>query len=344
MNSYDKLLEIKNLTVKYHASGRVVHAVTGLNLSLGKGETLGFVGETGAGKTTTALSILRILPQPLSEVVSGEIIYKGNDLMLNDKKTMRSVRGKEIAMIFQDPMTSLDPVKTVVSQIEEMIYLHEKLSRKEVRERALKMLDTVGIERARAHEYPHQFSGGMKQRVVIAIALACNPALLIADEPTTALDVTIQAQVLELMKELKQKYQMSMIMITHDLGIVAEICDHVAIMYAGNVVEYGTTEDIYNNTCHPYTQALFDSIPNIYDEQEELKVISGLAPDPTNIPSGCSFHPRCPRVMEKCAHEIPQEVEVSPGHLVRCFLFEQDLDVEEDVISKEKTDYASSCE
>ena len=322
MAEYEKLLEVKNLAVEYHSGGRVVHAVNGLNLSIGKGETLGFVGETGAGKTSTALAILRILPQPLSKVTSGELFYKGEDLMSYDAKTMRQIRGKEIAMIFQDPMTSLDPVKRVSDQIEEMIRLHEKLSKKELHERALDMLEVVGIDRKRGSEYPHQFSGGMKQRVVIAIALSCNPALLIADEPTTALDVTIQAQVLELMKDLKEKYDMSMIMITHDLGIVAEICDNVAIMYAGNVVEYGTVREIYNSVAHPYTQALFDSIPVLDEEQDELKVIKGFTPDPTNIPSGCPFHPRCPYAQERCAKDVPQELALSETHRVRCHLFE----------------------
>ena len=322
MAEYEKLLEVRNLSVEYHSSGRVVHAVNGLNLSIGEGETLGFVGETGAGKTSTALAILRILPQPLSRVTSGELIYKGKDLMEYDAKTMRQVRGKEIAMIFQDPMTSLDPVKRVSDQIEEMLRLHEKLSKKELHEKALQMLEVVGIDRNRGNEYPHQFSGGMKQRVVIAIALSCNPALLIADEPTTALDVTIQAQVLELMKELKEKFNMSMIMITHDLGIVAEICDNVAIMYAGNVVEYGTVREIYNSVAHPYTQALFDSIPVLDEEQEELKVIKGFTPDPTNIPTGCAFHPRCPYATERCGTDVPPEVSLTGTHKVRCHLFE----------------------
>ena len=322
MAEYEKLLEVKNLFVEYHSSGRVVHAVNGLDLSIGEGETLGFVGETGAGKTSTALAILRILPQPLSKVTSGELIYKGKDLMEYDAKTMRQIRGKEIAMIFQDPMTSLDPVKRVSDQIEEMLRLHEKLGKKELHEKALDMLEVVGIDRNRGNEYPHQFSGGMKQRIVIAIALACNPELLLADEPTTALDVTIQAQVLELMKELKEKFNMSMIMITHDLGIVAEICDNVAIMYAGNVVEYGTVREIYNQVAHPYTQALFDSIPVLDEEQDELKVIKGFTPDPTNIPTGCAFHPRCPYATERCGAEVPQEISLSETHKVRCFLFE----------------------
>ena len=325
MSEKNNLLEIRDLRVEYRSGGRVVHAVNGLDLSIGEGETLGFVGETGAGKTSTALAVLRILPQPLSKVTGGEILFRGKNLLEHDNKTMRQIRGKEIAMIFQDPMTSLDPVKRVSDQIEEMLRLHENLSRKELRERALQMLEVVGIDRNRGNDYPHQFSGGMKQRVVIAMALSCNPALLIADEPTTALDVTIQAQVLELMKKLKEQYRMSMIMITHDLGIVAEICDNVAIMYAGQVVEYGTVREIYRDTAHPYTQALFDSIPSLTEDQEELKVIQGLTPDPTAIPTGCAFHPRCPYATERCAREAPANIKLSDTHTVRCFRHEDSL-------------------
>ncbi len=316
--SNEKLLDIRDLSVEYHSNGKIVKAVSNLNLSLKKGETLGFVGETGAGKTTTALSILRILPELPSRITSGEIWFNGENLLLKSKKEMQQIRGKEISMIFQDPMTSLDPVATVGKQIEEMIGLHEKLPKKELREKAAQMLEQVGIKRERIDDYPHQFSGGMKQRVVIAMALSCNPNLLIADEPTTALNVTIQAQVLELMKNLKRQYQMSMIMITHDLGIVAEICDSVAIMYAGNIVEYGTVERVYENFCHPYTEALFDSIPSLDEDQEELKVIAGLTPDPTNLPSGCPFHPRCPYAGPECAQQAPEVRETEPGHIVRC--------------------------
>lgn len=314
----EKLLEIKNLTIEYHADDKIVHAVRNLDLDIGYGETLGFVGETGAGKTTTALGIMRILPDPPAKIISGQVLYKGEDLIAKSAKSMRKIRGKEIAMIFQDPMTSLDPVITVGKQIEEMIKLHESISKEEVNKKTEKMLEMVGIEKERINDYPHQFSGGMKQRVVIAIALSCNPSLLIADEPTTALDVTIQAQVLELMKDLKKKYNMSMIMITHDLGIVAETCDKVAIMYAGNIVEYGSVNDIYLNPKHPYTLALFGSIPSIDSDQDELKVISGLMPDPTNIPPGCPFHPRCEEAIEECSNVEPENIEVEQGHFVRC--------------------------
>ena len=272
----EKLLEIKNLTVHYQSYDATVHAVENLNLSLGNGETLGLVGETGAGKTTTVKSIMRILPTPPARVVSGEIFFDGQDLLKISEKEMRKIRGKEIAMIFQDPMTSLNPVMTVADQIAEVTRLHDGGSRAEAHKKACDMLELVGIRPERGSDYPHQFSGGMKQRVVIAMALACNPRFLIADEPTTALDVTIQAQVLELMKKLKAQYQTAMVMITHDLGIVAEICDYVAIMYAGEVVEYGTREHIFNSTAHPYTKGLFACIPDIFTEQNELVPINGL--------------------------------------------------------------------
>lgn len=315
----DQLLKIQNLTVDYHSSNKTVHAVRGLNLRLRPGETLGLVGETGAGKTTTALSILRILPDIAARVLQGEIMFDGKDLRTRSKKEMRQIRGRDIAMIFQDPMTSLDPVVTVGAQIEEMIALHADIPRSGLRKAAEDMLEVVGIKKERFDDYPHQFSGGMKQRVVIAIALSCNPKLLIADEPTTALDVTIQAQVLDLMKQLKESYRTAMILITHDLGVVADICDTVAIMYAGEIVEYGTLEDIFNSHRHPYTEGLFNSIPSIDSEQKTLKVIEGLTPDPTDLPSGCAFHPRCPYAAARCAEEHPEETRLSDTHYVRCF-------------------------
>lgn len=258
----ENLLEVHDLWVEYRTSRGAVKAVNGLNLNIAMGETLGLVGETGAGKSTTAFGIMRILPDPPAKITGGEILYKGRDLLKLSAKEMRDVRGEEISMIFQDPMTSLDPVKTVGNQIQEMIELHTDISSKEAWTRAEDMLEVVGIKRERANDYPHQFSGGMKQRVVIAMALSCNPKLLIADEPTTALDVTIQAQVLELMKKLKAEYRMSMIMITHDLGVVAEVCDKVAVLYAGNIVEYGAMEDVFDDPRHPYTRALFDATPH----------------------------------------------------------------------------------
>jgi peptide/nickel transport system ATP-binding protein len=326
MNDKKNLLEIKNLTIHYNTDNGIVRAVENLDLNLGYGETLGFVGETGAGKTTTALGIMHLIPNPPGKIESGEILFEGKDLIKASAKEMRDIRGRKIAMIFQDPMTSLDPVITVGEQIAEMIRLHEPLNRNEALKKAEDMLETVGIRKERAKDYPHQFSGGMKQRVVIAIALSCNPSLLIADEPTTALDVTIQAQVLELMKKLKEKYKTSMIMITHDLGIVAEICDKVAIMYAGNVVEYADKRSLYLNPLHPYTVGLFNSIPDIDKEQEELNVIEGLTPDPTNLPSGCAFHDRCPKATAQCAKEVPERVEVEPGHFVRCNLYRKNVE------------------
>lgn len=323
MNEEKNLLDIKNLTIEFFTDEGTVHAVQNLNLQLGYGETLGFVGETGAGKTTTALGIMKLVPNPPGKIVDGEIFLEGEDLLKKSEKEMREIRGSKIAMIFQDPMTSLNPVMTVGEQIAEMIRLHENVSKQESLKKAEDMLEVVGIRRERSKDYPHQFSGGMKQRVVIAIALACNPTLLIADEPTTALDVTIQAQVLELMKKLKDQYKTSMIMITHDLGIVAEICDKVAIMYAGNVVEYANKRDLYLNPLHPYTNGLFDSIPDLDSDQEELKVIKGHTPDPTNLPEGCPFSPRCPKAMEKCFKVKPESREAEAGHFVSCFLYEE---------------------
>ena len=317
-DNHELLLQIKDLTIHYVTESGRVHAVEGLNLELARGETLGFVGETGAGKTTTALGIMRLLPMPPARIESGDIIFEGESLLTKSAAQMRAIRGGKIAMIFQDPMTSLDPVVPVLDQIAEMVELHHKGTKADARKRAGDMLELVGIPRERGSAYPHQFSGGMKQRVVIAIALACDPTLLIADEPTTALDVTIQAQVLELMHQLKEKFRTSMIMITHDLGIVAEMCDKVAIMYAGRVVEYGSTAHIYEMRLHPYTEGLFNSLPDLDSEQEELKVIHGLMPDPTNLPTGCCFHPRCPYAAEECSKVSPEMTEVSPGHFVAC--------------------------
>jgi len=314
----EKLLEINNLTIQYETDSGTVHAVENLNLNLGYGETLGFVGETGAGKTTTALGILRLLPAAVGEIKSGQIMFEGEDLLKKSEAEMRAVRGAKIAMIFQDPMTSLNPVMTVDQQIAEMIKLHKKVSDSEASKLAGDMLELVGIRRERMHDYPHQFSGGMKQRVVIAIALACDPMMLIADEPTTALDVTIQAQVLELMKKLKDTFDTSMILITHDLGIVADICDKVAIMYAGRVVEYAGKRELFTSPTHPYTIGLFNSVPDIDDDIERLNVIPGLMPDPMDLPTGCTFHPRCVHAIPECAERKPETVETSPGHFVAC--------------------------
>ena len=319
MNEHTNLLEIKDLTVHYVTVDGTVHAVENLNLTLPEGKTLGLVGETGAGKTTTVKAIMQILPDPPAKILNGEVIFCGEDLLKKNKTSMRKIRGKQISMIFQDPMTSLNPVITVGEQIMEVIRLHDKkMSKKDAYTKACEMLELVGIKADRAGDYPHQFSGGMKQRVIIAMALACNPRLLIADEPTTALDVTIQAQVLELMRKLKAKYQTSMIMITHDLGIVAEICDYVAVMYAGEIVEYGNREQLFHRPSHPYTKGLFACIPNLMEEETTLIPIEGMTPDPTNLPTGCRFHPRCPYATEECSKTNPASKEIENGHHVKC--------------------------
>ena len=314
------LLEIKDLTIHYLTDDGEVCAVNGINLTLEKGDTLGLVGETGAGKTTTALGILGLIPNPPGKVLGGEILYNGEDLLKKSDRQMQKIRGGDISMIFQDPMTALNPVLPVDRQISEVINLHENCGKPEAERRALQMLELVGIPAERGGDYPHQFSGGMKQRVVIAMALACNPKLLLADEPTTALDVTIQAQVLDMMKELKEKSGTTMIMITHDLGVVAETCNKVAIMYAGQIVEFGFLRDVFKGTAHPYTRGLFDSIPTLTGEEKRLRPIIGLTPDPADLPSGCPFHPRCPMATDRCREERPAAAEVSPGHVVRCHL------------------------
>ena len=314
-------LEIKDLTIQYVTGDEVVHAVSDVNIAIAAGKTLGLVGETGAGKTTTALSILNLVPEPQGKIVSGEIYLEGENVLKMNDKRLREIRGDMVAMVFQDPMTSLNPIKTVGEQIAEGIKIHRKLDDKASLEQAKNMLELVGIPSGRAGEYPHQFSGGMKQRVVIAIALACSPTLLIADEPTTALDVTIQAQVLKLINELREQSRMSMLMITHDLGIVAEVCDAVAIMYAGRIVEYGTLEDIFDHLRHPYTKGLFDSLPDIGNRRAELKPIRGLIPDPVNLPSGCSFHPRCDYARPECSLQLPPIRRISDTHYVQCHLY-----------------------
>lgn len=313
------ILEIKNLRVDYQTDDALVHALNDVNLKMEKGKTLGLVGETGAGKTTLAKCIMGILPQRTGRIRSGEIFYEDKDLLKTEEHEMRKIRGSEIAMIFQDPMTSLNPVMTVGEQIAEAVENHEHCKREKAMERACEMLELVGIPAARLTEYPHQFSGGMKQRVVIAIALACNPKLLIADEPTTALDVTIQAQVLEMMQDLKQKFNTSMLLITHDLGVVAQNCDMVAVIYAGQIVEYGSVLDVFKHMHHPYTVGLFDSIPQIDSAVTRLKPIPGLMPDPTDLPEGCNFSTRCPYADEKCKANEPELEEVRPGHFARCF-------------------------
>ncbi len=317
-------VEVNDLVVEFKTDEGIVHALNGMDLKVENGKTLGLVGETGAGKTTTALSILRLIPSPPGKIVGGQIKLAGEDLFSKTEDEMRKIRGKAVSMIFQDPMTSLNPVLTVEEQIAEVIELHEDINHAGAIQKAKEMLELVGIPGERGTEFPHQFSGGMKQRVVIAIALACNPTLLIADEPTTALDVTIQAQVLDMMRGLRDKYGTSMIMITHDLGIVAEICDTVAIVYGGRVVEYGTLEDVYNNTRHPYTEGLFNSLPNLDDRAAKLKPIRGLMPDPTNLPEGCTFCDRCDYATEICKTVKPKRVYRNEEHYVECHLYDEE--------------------
>ena len=322
MNSHDDIiLNVEHLTVYYELEEETVKAVNDISFSLKRGETIGLVGETGAGKTTTALALMRLIPDPPGVIKSGKITVCGNDMLAIPKQKLETIRGKDISMIFQDPMTSLNPVYKVADQIAESLELHEKLSKEEAHQKALQMLETVGIAPERGEEYPHQFSGGMKQRVVIAIALACSPQLLIADEPTTALDVTIQAQVLDLIQNLKIKQGTSVIMITHNLGIVAETCDKVAVMYAGRIVEYGTLDEVFNHTRHPYTEGLFNSLPNINSRREDLKPIPGLMPDPTNLPEGCAFAPRCEYACDACRRVQP---ELSPTHTAACVRYDEE--------------------
>ena len=314
----NKLLEIKNLSVQFASDGKVVKAVNNVSLSLNKGETLGLVGETGAGKTTIAKSILQILPIPPAKVTGGEIFFEGQDVLKLPERKMRAIKGNKISMIFQDPMTALNPIMTVGAQIAEAILLHNKMTKAQAEIEAVKMLEMVGIPGERFGEYPHQFSGGMKQRVVIAMALACKPELLLADEPTTALDVTIQAQVLEMMNKLKDELGTSVILITHDLGVVAEMCEKVAVIYAGEVVEYGTAEDVFDRTAHPYTQGLFDSLPKLEGHEKRLKPIKGMMPDPTNLPEGCKFSDRCPYATDECRKPKDRRVNLKGEHYVLC--------------------------
>ena len=316
------LLEVKDLVIHYETDDGVVKALNGVNIHIGVGETLGLVGETGAGKTTLAKGIMRLIPNPPGKILGGEVIFEGQDLLKLSTNGMEAIRGRDISMIFQDPMTSLNPVLTVGEQIMEVIENHNtSLSRQEARKWAENMLERVGIPAERFGEYPHQFSGGMKQRVVIAIALACNPKLLIADEPTTALAVTIQAQVLEMIYKLKSENNTSMILITHDLGVVAQNCDYVAIIYAGEVVEYGTLREIYKDTKHPYTEGLFGSIPSLTSDVKRLQAIDGMMPDPTKLPEGCVFCERCKYAVPECSKNHPGMVTVGGTHQVRCIRY-----------------------
>lgn len=317
-------LSVQDLEVIYTSGKKTVHAVNGVSFTMQKGETLALVGETGAGKTTIAKAILRILPNPPAKLKGGKILLEGTDLNQLPEREMLKIRGGKIAMIFQDPMTALNPVMTVGDQIVEGLLLHNDYGREEAEKQAKKMLELVGIPAARFCEYPFEFSGGMKQRVVIAMALACNPDLLLADEPTTALDVTIQAQVLDLIRDLKTKYNTAMLLITHDLGVVAQTCDKVAVIYAGKIVEYADKRALFHHPTHPYTLGLFQSLPSMNENTRRLKPVPGSPPDPTDLPAGCAFAPRCPYATPACSAQEPRLTEIAPGHLCRCFIKTQE--------------------
>ncbi len=325
ISNNEKTLSIQNLVVHYFPPDYAASkAVNDVSFDIYKGETVGLVGETGAGKTTIALNILRLMQSPPGKVLQGSIIFKGVDLMKISETQMRTIRGSEISMIFQDPMTALNPVDTVGDQIAEVIKLHNRCSKKEAARLACEMLEVVGIDAIRYKDYPHQLSGGMKQRIVIAMALACSPELLIADEPTTALDVTIQAQVLEMMNELKKKYGTSVLLITHDFGVVAEMCDRVVVMYSGEVIEMGDKRAVFKETEHPYTIGLFGSLPNPDSANKRLVPIKGLMPDSAALPDGCKFAERCDKKMARCGSGQIPLIEVTEGHWVRCLLMEKE--------------------
>ena len=330
-NTNEMILEVKDLEVVYETKEETVHAVNHIDFSLNKGETLGMVGETGAGKTTTMLALMRLLPERTGRIRSGEIVFEGENLLDLSENDMRTrIRGERMAMIFQDPMTAMNPTLSIGEQIEEAIRYHNvDLSNEEIAARVEQVLELVNIPASRKNEYPHQFSGGMKQRVVIAMALSCEPSLLIADEPTTALDVTIQAQVLAMMADLRDRLGMSMIMITHDLGIVAQICDKVCVVYAGEIIEAGTLEDIFvNKDHHPYTVGLFGAIPNLKHDTRRLSPIDGLMPDPSKLPAGCKFNDRCPHCMEICKREMPP-VYHNGTHSIQRHLFADRIEKED---------------
>jgi len=317
----DQLLHIKNLKTYFYTDYGIVKAIDGINLQVGEKETLGIVGESGSGKSVTGLSVLRLIPSPPGKIVEGEIVFQGQNLLSLPEKEMRHIRGNKISMIFQEPMTSLNPVFTIGNQIAEAITLHQGLKGKEVYEKTIEALRMVGIPgpEERVKQYPHQMSGGMRQRVMIAMAISCEPALLIADEPTTALDVTIQAQILDLLRHLKQTLNMAVILISHDLGVIAEMADRIAVMYGGSIMEYAPTSEIFRHSRNPYTRALLRSLPYHQKRKSRFKTIQGQVPDPLNLPSGCKFHPRCDMVIDICRLEEPGFEEVSPGHWSKCY-------------------------
>lgn len=319
------LLEVKNLKTQFKTKEGIVNAVNGVDFSIDKGEVVAVVGESGSGKSVTSLSIMRLIPSPPGKIVDGEIKFKDEDLLNKTKRQMQDIRGNEISMIFQEPMTSLNPVYTVGKQITETILRHENVTKEEAKKRAIEMLELVGIPspKERIKDYPHQMSGGMRQRIMIAMSLVCDPELLIADEPTTALDVTIQAQILDLILKLKEKLGTAILLITHDLGVVAEVADRVVVMYCGKVVETGTVNEIFENPMHPYTQGLLKSIPKVDEQQESLFMIPGMVPNPLDMPKGCAFSTRCDKCIDRCTESAPPLL-VQNGRDVRCFLYDKE--------------------
>ena len=315
----DVLLRITDYVVEFKTENGTKQAINHLNLTIHKGESLGLVGEAGAGKTTTALGVLRLLPKHSAKIKSGIIEFHGEDMAKFSERRLREIRGDKISMIFQNPLTSLNPVFTVGEQIAMVLRKHKNIGNKQAMEEAGKLMETVGIAKERINDYPHQFSGGMRQRIGIAAALACSPELLIADEPTTALDVTIQAQILELMKKLQKQYDTSLLMITHNLGIISELCRNVAVMYAGAIIEYGSVKEVFTNPMHPYTKGLLGAIPTLDDQKERLVAIPGEVANPYHLPNGCSFNPRCECKNADCAEEIPPMIKINESHYVSCF-------------------------
>ncbi len=325
MNRENLLLRVRGLSTHFYSRGHTIYALDGVSFEIKKGMTFGLVGETGCGKSVTALSILRLIPSPPGKIVQGEIHFRGRDLLRLTEEEIRSIRGKEISMIFQEPMTSLNPVFRIGEQMMEVIMLHQKVGKRQAYERAVEMLERVHMPEAEKvmRQFPHQLSGGMRQRVMIAMELSCRPYLLIADEPTTALDVTIQAQILRLLKEMKRELDTSILLITHDLGVIAEMCDRVGVMYAGSIVEEASVEEIFEDPKHPYTKGLWGAIPRMEEEKESLSVIPGMVPDLSQPPKGCKFHPRCSFRFDPCDRLVPPLIETSSAHFVACFLYQE---------------------